>query len=106
MTSCCEKSSLHLVLCETNIDNRKWQNWRTELGFNGGIVLNSRGRSGGLILFWKQPVVVSVKSLSQGHIDCIINSLGKVWRFTGFYDNSDTSLWVFSWDLIRRLKKI
>ncbi|KAK6147624.1 hypothetical protein DH2020_018536 [Rehmannia glutinosa] len=80
--------------------------WKVKLGFDGAFVVNCQGKSGGLILFWKLPLSVSVKSFSSGHIDSIVTEGEKIWRFTGFYGNPDTSLRKYSWDLLRRLFNI
>ncbi|XP_073302892.1 uncharacterized protein [Primulina huaijiensis] len=40
---------------------------------------------------------------AKGHIDCSIQHDEKLWRFTGFYGNPETSRMHFSWDLLRRL---
>ncbi|KAK6124264.1 hypothetical protein DH2020_042016 [Rehmannia glutinosa] len=76
------------------------------LGFNYGVFADSVGRSGGLALFWKDEVDVSVKYINRFFIDSIITSNGRAWRFTGFYGNPDRSLRVLSWALLRRLKSL
>lgn len=51
-------------------------------------------------------MIVSIKSFSSGHIDCLIQEAGTSWRFTGFYGQPDVALQRFSWDLLLRLKGI
>lgn len=53
-----------------------------------------------------EPAVVTIKSYSIGHIDCVVQMEDNVWRFTRFYGHPDISQRHFSWDLLRRLQKI
>ncbi|KAH6763796.1 hypothetical protein C2S51_015045 [Perilla frutescens var. frutescens] len=54
---------------------------------------------------WKFPIDITVRSYSQGHIDCEAELKDKRWRFTGFYGNPESHLRKFSWELIRKLAK-
>ena len=50
------------------------------------VVKDSVGASGGLALFWKKNVNLTVKSLSKYHIDAVVREEdGFEWRFTGMY---------------------
>lgn len=74
------------------------------VGYEGGVHVDCEGRSGGLILIWKD-WEVDMRSFSRGHIDSIIKSLDRVvWRFTGFDGNPAKSQCHHSWELIRRLR--
>ncbi|XP_073130129.1 uncharacterized protein [Henckelia pumila] len=84
--------------------NCRW--WKFKLGFSGSFMVDCNGKSGGLALFWKSPAIVSVKSFSQGHIDCIIQEDDVIWKFTGFYGHPEAALRRISWDLLQRLKAI
>lgn len=65
--------------------------------------MDSKGRSGGLCLLWKDPFEVDITSYSPGHIDCLVKHDDYCWHFTGFYGNPDASLRNSSWTLMRRL---
>ncbi|XP_075478769.1 uncharacterized protein LOC142519616 [Primulina tabacum] len=80
--------------------------WRNTLGFSGCFIVDSLGKSGGLMLLWKSSICVCIKSYSPGHIDCLIQEPDFAWRFTGFYGQPDISLRRFSWDLLRKLKRL
>ncbi|XP_073152290.1 uncharacterized protein [Henckelia pumila] len=95
-----------LFLCETCKRDIVNNNWAILLGFKGCFSVGSRGYSGGLGLLWKEPLEVTIKSYSQGHIDCIEIHLQKIWRFTGFYGNPDSRLRSQSWSLLERLAGI
>lgn len=64
------------------------------------------GKSGGLALLWKDPISVTIKSFSIGHIDCIVSYAELTWRFACFYGQPVATLRRFSWDLMRRLNSV
>ena len=65
-----------------------------------GLAMPSVGKSGELALLWKKDIKVEVQTFSERHIDAIISrGVGdKLWRFTGFYGNSETSKREESWE--------
>lgn len=69
------------------------------------LVVEAQGKSGGLLLMWKDPIDICIRSYNQGHIDCVINADQISWRFTGFYGNLDANLRSYSWELLRRLSQ-
>lgn len=58
------------------------------------------------MIFWKDPIDISIQSYSDGHIDSLIQHLDKKWRFTGFYGHPESYNRNQSWELLRRLKEI
>ncbi|KAK2659499.1 hypothetical protein Ddye_006032, partial [Dipteronia dyeriana] len=88
--------TLHGVSSEAKCDSNLF------LSVDRKLVVNSRGKSGGLCLFWGKDVKVNLLSYSQEHIDVIIkHSMIKWWRFTGFYENPDRAQQNHSWILLR-----
>ncbi|TXG57285.1 hypothetical protein EZV62_018598 [Acer yangbiense] len=80
---------------------------KTQLGYSGGVQVNSKGKSGGLALLWKDDWDVTVLSMSLGHIDARVRMEdGYLWRFSGFYGNPNPSFRRVSWDLLRRLQAV
>ena len=73
-----------------------------------GLVVPSKGWSGGLALLWKEDLKVDVQSYSDSHIDAIVGQGddGQEWRLTGFYDNPETSKKEESWLLLKRLSRL
>ncbi|KAK6126945.1 hypothetical protein DH2020_039310 [Rehmannia glutinosa] len=69
------------------------------------FVVESVGKKGGLVLLWKDPLMVTIQSFSMGHIDSLIED-GSIVRFTGFYDNPEVSKRGESWLLLCRLATI
>lgn len=92
-----------IFISESKMTSSKCNRWRYQLGFNGQFVVDAEGKSGGLILLWKDTIEVLVSSFSRGHIDCLICWEGRQWRFTGFYGHPDRNLRKWSWKLLNRL---
>ena len=56
-------------------------------------------RGGGLALFWKSSVNLTIKDSSKYFIDtCIDKNSNNAWRFTGFYGEPKTSRRIEAWD--------
>ncbi|KAL0350238.1 UNVERIFIED_CONTAM: hypothetical protein Sradi_4173000 [Sesamum radiatum] len=72
-----------------------------------GIDVESKGKSGGLMLLWNKSVVVHIRSYSIDYIDAKVHRKGEVdmWRFTGFYGNPDVSKRKKSWMQLVRLSQ-
>ena len=63
-------------------------------------------KGGWLALLWMDEAKFEVLSYSKQHIDARIGEIenGKVWGFTGFYRDNDTSKRQESWDMLHLLK--
>ncbi|KAL5579373.1 hypothetical protein UlMin_011815 [Ulmus minor] len=92
-----------LLLCETKLVSGQCRNFKYTFGFEGCFVQDCIGRKGGLILLWKDPLKVEIKSCSARHIDAIIDHNLRTWRFTGFYGCPTVEGRVASWQLLQRL---
>lgn len=63
--------------------------WRCN--FDNNFAVDKIGMSGGLLLAWKNDLVVIIRSHSRYHIDAVISSdVFHFLHFTGFYGNPDT----------------
>uniref|UniRef100_A0A803PC18 Reverse transcriptase n=1 Tax=Cannabis sativa TaxID=3483 RepID=A0A803PC18_CANSA len=94
-----------IFLFETRLNEAAMERIRVVMGFDSCFVVAAKGKSGGLALLWKEPYEVSIKSFTVSHIDAIVeNSLGFLWRFTGFYGSPDPGDRKFSWQLLERLR--
>ncbi|KAH6780165.1 hypothetical protein C2S52_011402 [Perilla frutescens var. hirtella] len=94
-----------VFICETKLRANRCQRWKALFKYDGLFVVEAVGNRGGLILLWKSPIDVTIRSYSQGHIDYLTSWGEKRWRFTGFYGNPECHLRKFSWDLIRKLAR-
>jgi exonuclease III len=77
-----------LFLSETKHDG-KWMDWlRWKMNMPNLVVKDSKETSGGLALFWKKEVDLTVKSLSKYHIDAVVKEHdGTRWRLQVFMGN-------------------
>uniref|UniRef100_A0A803QD63 Reverse transcriptase n=1 Tax=Cannabis sativa TaxID=3483 RepID=A0A803QD63_CANSA len=74
---------------------------------SGCFVVEARGKSGRIILFWSMDVETQVLSFSPFHIDSFIRMEdGQWWRFTGFYGDPDPTQRIHSWKLLKRLSRM
>lgn len=77
-----------------------------KIKFQGMLMVEAQGRSGGLALFWKENDQVKLLSLSQNHIDVEITIRGMLtWRLTGFYGEPNQNQRRRTWDLLRHLAR-
>ena len=81
------------------------ENLRYTLGFDASFAVSSDGRSGGLGLFWKNDVTVSVQKFSNYHIDTIIKVEGKEpWRISFIYGEPNRSLKSRTWEIMKQMR--
>ena len=93
-----------VFIAETWADEARLQQIKRNIEFDNLFFVERNNRGGGLALFWRNSVDLSVDSFSPNHIDSIINK-GKedVWRFTGFYGEPVTHKRMESWNKLRQL---
>ena len=83
-----------VFLMETKVGVRRMTKVKEMIGFSNGLIVPSKGKSGGIVLLWTREIDVEIKSFSRFHIDAIVTDqfLDLKWRLTGFYGNPDTNL--------------
>lgn len=57
-----------VFICETKVRSGNYSWWRSFLGYTGMFVVDAKGKSGGLILLWKEPAHV----FDLTHLDILI----------------------------------
>ena len=69
------------------------------LDFENLFFVERNNRGGGLALYWRNSIDLSIDTFSKNHIDAIINK-GKedAWRFTSFYGEPVTHESYESWN--------
>lgn len=73
-----------IFLCETISKKESMERIRTLLGYDGMVVVEPDGRSGGLALLWKTSSEATLISFSQNHIEVQTNIDDMLpWRLTG-----------------------
>ncbi|KAL0014214.1 hypothetical protein SO802_001283 [Lithocarpus litseifolius] len=95
-----------VFLAETWADEARLKDVKRKIQFEHMFVSPRNNRGGGLVLFWRESVDISVEGCDKNHIDTIINkNKENEWRFTGFYGEPDTQKRVESWNLLRDLNQ-
>lgn len=82
---------------------------RNQIGYDQSFVIDSRGCSGGLAMFWNSSILVEVYFYTNSHISVNVtntDSGGKKWLLIGFYGNPITVKRLGSWQLLRALKPL
>lgn len=95
------------VLCvvETQIAKYRVEGLASTLGYDSAYGVGSSGRSGGLCIFWKNTVQLSLRNYSKYHIDMEVKEPGKdPWRLTCWYGEANTNLRYKTWDMMKFLK--
>jgi exonuclease III len=95
-----------IFLLETHLDLFPAEMLRRQLKMDFKEVVCSDGRSGGLILFWKQTVTLTVRDRTKNFIDVIIG-IGQenAWRFTGMYGEPRWENKHLTWERLRELNQ-
>jgi hypothetical protein len=93
-----------VFLCETKKKSKAMERVMWSLGFRHGVAVDCKGKSGGLALWWRDGVDVSVRPWCQYYIDAKIKQGNVEWRFTGIYGEPRTQLRQKTWDVIRYLR--
>ena len=94
-----------LFLSETWTDEDRLEVLRCRFQFSNKFVVKRINKGGGLVLFWRNGINLSINSYSLSHIDTIVDGhTASPWRFTFFYGAPETHLRENSWNLLRTLK--
>lgn len=94
-----------IFLCETLCKKVKVEKIRSLLGFEGLVVVEPRGHSGGLVFLWRFKEEAQLLSFSQNHIDLLLSPKNcPIFRLSGMYGEPDRLKREYTWNLIRRLE--
>lgn len=95
-----------MFVIETWLDADRLEKIRCHLSFANKLVVPHQNRGGGMVLFWKRDLALTIKSFSFCHIDAIIyEGTADAWRFTGFYGAPETHNRSQSWNMLRTLHR-
>lgn len=94
-----------VFLIETKLRNSRMQVIRRKLKFSGMLTVDPVGKSEGLALLWRDPVVVDIINYYVRHICARVSLTGseEPLKFTGFYGNPDCGARADSWSILRHL---
>ena len=93
-----------VFIAETWADEARLKDIQRQIEFENLFFVERNNRGGGLALYWRNSLDLSIDTYSKNHIDAIINK-GKedAWRFTGFYGEPITHKRSESWNKLRQL---
>ncbi|KAL0004281.1 hypothetical protein SO802_011842 [Lithocarpus litseifolius] len=91
-----------VFLMETKSKAKRMEKIKNRIGFANGLIVPSRGRSGGVAMLWTRDVFLDISSYSGNHIDAVVRDLESnlLWRITGFYGYPETHRRYESWRLL------
>ncbi|XP_030969970.1 uncharacterized protein LOC115990264 [Quercus lobata] len=93
-----------VFLAETLTDEARLEFVQGSLGFDHRWVVPRVGRSGGLVLFWKASVKLTVVGSCKNYIDGFVDKGEESeWRLTGFYGEPETANRIEAWNKLRCL---
>ncbi|XP_042980093.1 uncharacterized protein LOC122310274 [Carya illinoinensis] len=101
-----EKQPILVFVCETKIRSCKIVGLQRRLGMEGSFAVDSEGRRGGIVQFWRDEKGAEIVNYSKWHVTVIVKGerQEKDWCFTGFYGHPESGKRRLSWDLLRQLK--
>ncbi|KAL5542394.1 hypothetical protein UlMin_010104 [Ulmus minor] len=93
-----------VFLLESKLFSTQIPRLARKLGFLNFYGVDRVGLSGGLVLFWKDHVIVKINSAARFYIDAFISSSDIIpWRFSGIYGDPNPNQRKNTWELIQRL---
>lgn len=99
-----DRKPVFVFLSETISTSNKIESFRIKFGFDQCFSVDRIGRSGGLVVMWKNQVACQIFNYSQNHIDLEFTENNPVtWRMTCFHGFPKRNRRKQSSDFIRRL---
>ena len=93
-----------VFITETWVDKARLKEIQRQIEFENFFFRERNNRGGGLALYWRNSLDLSIDTFSKNHIDAIINKgTEEAWRFTGFYREPITQKRFESWNKLRQL---
>jgi hypothetical protein len=94
-----------VFLMETKMCNKNLDFLRIKMKFDYIFAVDSVGRSGGLILMWRDDMKVVIQNYSRRHINVTVSMGrdGKEWKFSGVYGHPEVAKRKESWALMQQL---
>jgi hypothetical protein len=93
-----------VFLNETKQKKQYMERLQWSMGFRHGVCVEGKGKGGGLALWWRDGIEVTVRPWCQHYIDAKITCDNGLWRFIGIYGEPQTDLRGKTWDVLRYLR--
>ena len=86
------KDPFVVFLVKTFTDDARLEFVQRSIGFDHRWAVPRVERSGGLVLYWKASIDLTVEGLDRYYIDAVIDkNTENEWRLTGFYGEPNTA---------------
>ena len=93
-----------VFLAETMVDDVRLQIVQSNIGFDHRWVVPREGRGGGLVLFWKATINLTIEDSNKSYIDAFINKNSEnEWRLMGFYGKLELARRFEAWNKLKNL---
>ena len=93
-----------VFLAETMVDDVRLEIVQSKIGFDHHWVVPREGRGGGLVLFWKATINLTIEDSNKSYIDAFIDKNSEnEWRLTGFYGKLEIARRFDAWNKLRNL---
>ena len=99
-----EKDPTVVFLAETLIDEVRLEFIQNSINFGHRWVVPKVGHSGGLVLYWRSLINLTIEGSNKIFMDVVIDrGLESEWHLTGFYGELDTARRNKVWDKLMSL---
>ena len=96
-----------VFMAETLTDDARLEIVQRSIELDHRWVVQREGRGGGLVLFWKSSINLTVIGSCKYYIDAIVDKgTENEWQLTGFYAEHETTKRVEAWEKLRYLNSI
>ena len=93
-----------VFLAKTLTDDARLEFIQSSINFDHRWVVPKVGRSGGLVLYWRSSINLSIEGSNKYYIDAVINKdQESEWHLTSFYGEPKTTRRSEAWEKLRNL---
>ena len=93
-----------VFLAETLTDDARLESIQSNINFDHRWVVLRVGRSGGLVLYWRSSINLSIEGSDKYYIDAVIDKdQESEGRLTGFYGELETARRSEAWEKLKNL---
>ena len=96
-----------LCIVETQLEGTRVEALAGTFGYDNSFAIDSRGRSGGIGIFWNNEIKVEILGYSDYHVDCSVEEVGHdPWRETVVYGEAQAHLRYKTWDTLKNISTL
>ena len=96
-----------LCIVETQLEGSRVEALAGTLGYDNSYAVSSRGRNGGICMFWNNEINIELLGYSDYHLDCSVLEQGEdPWRLTVVYGEAQTHMRYQTWDTLKNISTL